>query len=964
MYIPIYNKTTYTFLSSLLEVDDLIAIALKNNLDSIAICDDNMFGVMEFIKKCQLNKLNPIVGVDFQDRLLFARNYQGYQNLLKLTSINSKKKLEKEDYFKYKDNLICIPLKEIDIDYDIVFYPYDGKNINKNSIYLSKLLYKEKDDHKTLKYLELLRDNMTINDSYIDKKDCYYKVNDIDNEAFKNTYKLASLCHLELPVFSFNLVSYNSSIDPNLYLKNLSYKGLKKRLNDNVPSKYLERLKMELEVIIEMGYANYFLVVYDFIKYAKNRGILVGPGRGSGAGSLVCYTLGITEIDPLKYDLLFERFLNKERITMPDIDTDFPDIYRDEIINYVKERYGINHVANIITFLAMGAKMCIRDIGRVMKVSDVDVNYITKLIGSRKESLKELINEDIRLKNYLERDNKLKKLIEIASKVEGIKRHTSIHAAGIIMSDTSLDKIVPMVYDENSDMYISGYEASFLEDLGLLKMDFLGIKNLTTIMEIQTDILRYNNVKVEFKDIPLDDKEAIKLFQDGDTNGIFQFESLGMKNFLRELKPNSFMDLSNAIALFRPGPAASIPSFIKRKEGLEKVDYFTPSLEPILKSTYGIIIYQEQIMQIANKIAGFTLGESDILRRAMSKKKKELIEEQRNKFIEGSIKNGYDKNLAIKIYDLIEKFALYGFNKSHSIAYTMIAYKMAYLKVHYKEYFYVNLLNSVIGDIKKTKEYLYEMKKYKLEVLKPDIRDSSDIYVIKNGNILAPFNIIKGISKVISSRIIDNRKEVKDIYEFFKNNLELTKSNYEILILAGCFENFGYNRKTLIDNLDSLLNYASLCKDLEESYVLKPEIIETKEYSRDFLIEKERDIYGFYLSNHPVTYYKSRINNIISLKDLEKYFNTWQNFIVLVESYKEIETKNGEKMLFFSGSDEERVQDFTVFPKTYKEYGELQKGEILKIFGKVEKRNGVYQVIVSKIERLKEEEDEKNEDRS
>ena len=954
MYIPLYNKTTYSFLSSLLEIDDLINIAKSNNLSSIAICDDNMYGVMEFITKCKDNNIKPIVGVDFHDRLLFAKNYQGYQNLLKLISIKSKKIINEEEYLKYNSNLICIPIDlNKEYNYETIFYPYNEDIKDKdNVIYIKKILYKNKTDYEILKYLELLRDNKTIIDEYVEKKDCYYYNIDIIGNAIDNTYNLANMCNLELPKYELNLAIFDKSIDSNIYLTNLSYKGLVKRLNGDVPIKYKDRLKYELDVVKKMGFSNYFLVVYDFIKYAKNNNILVGPGRGSAAGSLVCYTLGITDIDPIKYDLLFERFLNSERITMPDIDTDFPDIYRDDIIKYVNNKYGKKHVANIVTFQSMGSKLCIRDIGRVMNVALADIDYIASLIGNRKDRLEELIKVDQRFSILMKNDLKVKKLIEVACKIEGIKRHTSIHAAGVIISNDELDEIVPLIYDESNDNYVSGYEAGYLESLGLLKMDFLGIKNLTTIMEIIDEIkIKEQNI-INFKNIPLDDEETYNLFKEGDTNGIFQFESLGMKKFLKQLKPNNFMELSDAIALYRPGPASSIPTYIKRKNKEEEIDCFDKSLENILKPTYGIIIYQEQIMQIANIIAGYSLKEADNLRRAMSKKKKEIIETEKDKFINGSIKNGYSLELANTIYELILKFASYGFNKSHSIAYTTVAYKMAYLKVHYKKYFYVSLLNSVIGDINKTKEYLYEMKKYNLNVYKPNIKYSQDKYVIYNNSIIAPFNIIKGISKIISSKIIEYNNDYNDIYDVFANLNSLTKNNFEMLIKSGCLDDFNYNRKTLLNNLDSLLNYANLCKDLDKEFVLKPELIEEKEFSNLELIEMEKDLYGFYLSNHPSLVYKSKFHDIINLKDIEKYFNTNRTFIVLVEKTNEITTKKNEKMLFFKGSDEERVIDFTVFPSTYETYFDIKRGYILKVDGKIEKRNGTYQIIVNKLEKL------------
>ena len=796
-----------------------------------------------------------------------------------------------------------------------------------------------------------MRDNKTINDEYEIKKDKYYKKINTCGLPLDNTFKLVELCNLKLPKYSLNLGIYDKKIDASSFLTNLSLKGLEKRLDGNIPNLYKQRLKYELDIINKMGFANYFLVVYDFIKYAKSKNYLVGPGRGSAAGSLVSYTLGITDIDPIKYDLLFERFLNPERVTMPDIDTDFPDIYRDDIIKYVIKKYGKYNVSNIVTFVTMGSKLCIRDIGRVMNVSLSDVDKITKMIGSRKESLKELFETDQSLRRFVESDIKLKKLISIAIKLEGIKRFTGTHAAGIIISSIPLNEIVPLVNDVDTNSYVSGYEAMYLEELGLLKMDFLGIKNLTTIMEIIESAFQNEQIKIDFRSIPLDDIDTYKLFQNGDTNGIFQFESTGMKSFLKELKPNNFRELGDAIALFRPGPASSIPSYIKRRNGEEEIDYFTDSLKKVLESTYGIIIYQEQIMQIANIIAGFSLGEADILRRAMSKKKKEILDSMKEKFIQGGINNGYQEELVTKIYSIIEKFASYGFNKSHSIAYTTISYKMAYLKVHYQKYFYVSLLNSVISDTNKTIEYLYEMKKYGLNILKPNIKYSTNIYIIKENKIIAPFNLIKGISNVVSNKIINEKREFDTIYDVFVNLNTLTKNNFEVLIKAGCFDDF-YNRKTLIENLDSLLNYATLCKKFKDQVDMRPEIIEYPEYSNMELIEMEKELYGFFISNHPSVNYKAKDKSIINLKDIENYFNKYIISVVLVENVHEITTKKGDKMLFFKGSDEERVMEFTVFPDTYEKYFNIRKNYLLKIYGKVEKRNGEFQIIVSKIENL------------
>ena len=947
MYIPLYNKTTYSFLSSVLNVDDLISIALINKLPAIAICDDNLFGSMEFIKKCIENNLNPIIGLDLTDRVLYAKNYSGYENLLKLFSLKTKKELDEDDYFKYKDNLICIPITDINLIYDTVFFPND--DTKENGIYFKKILYKEKNDKEILKYLELLRDNKTILDEYSYQDDCYFK--DFgSNKLTLNTFKLNDLCNLKLPEYSLKLPKY--TVDSVSYLKSLACKGLLKRLNGIRNDIYFKRLEYELDIIIKMGYTDYFLIVYDYIKYAKMNKILVGPGRGSAAGSLVSYSLGITDVDPLKYDLLFERFLNPDRVTMPDIDTDFPDIYREKVIDYVNLKYGDKHVANIITFQQMGAKMCIRDIGRVMNIPISDIDIVCKIIGSRKEKLAEIIT-DPKLELLIKNDNRIKRLIDVALKVEGIKRHTSIHAAGIIISSLELDSIVPLIYDSNSNQYICGFEACYLEDLGLLKMDFLGIKNLTTIMEILENINKQETKKLEFKNIPLDDAETIKLFQNADVDGIFQFESFGMKKFLKELKPTSFLDISSAMALYRPASVSSIPSFIKRKEGKEPINYYTKELEPILKSTYGIIVYQEQTMQIARTMAGFSLSEADILRRAISKKNKDLVLKYKDKFISGSVKLGYDYKLASDIYNLILQFASYGFNKSHSIAYSIIAFKMAYLKVHYKKYFYVSLLNSVISDTTKTKDYIYELKKYKIDIIKPNVNLSEFYYTIYNNSIVCPLAIIKGINKLLITKIINNRGDkYLDLYDFFSKNQDLTKDNLVNLINSGSLDIFGYNHQTLIKNLDSLLNYSQLCKQIDESLVLKPIIYEEKEYENSYITNLEKELYGFYLSNHPTLNYKGLFNNIIDLNNISSYFNTLIEVIVLVEKIRVITTKLGDKMMFFSASDESNTFDFTVFKDEYKTYYNLEKGDIIKVLGRVEKRNGTYQIIVKRIEKL------------
>ena len=493
----------------------------------------------------------------------------------------------------------------------------EALTISKKVVYVRKNLYINENDKEYLKYLYMIRDSKTISDDTNYEIDNYnLNIKDIyeytSNENLFNTNRIADMCNLEFPESEILLPIYpvTNGLSSFEYLKELSSFGLSKRLGGKVRESYVKRLEYELDIINKMGFSNYFLVVYDFIKYAKKNKILVGPGRGSGAGSLVCYSLGITDIDPLEYDLLFERFLNPERVTMPDIDTDFPDKYRDQVIDYVVSKYGKKRVSGIVTFGTLAAKQALRDVARVLNIPNYQIDMVSRRIpGFTKLKLIDFYKEDKEFKNLIDGDSKLTLMFKVASFIEGYPRHTSSHAAGIIMSKVDLDSVVPLTVSDG--MYLTGYTMEYLEELGLLKMDFLGLKTLTTIMNIISSIKEYENVEIDFNNIPLDDKNVLELFSKALTVGIFQFESEGMKNFLRKLKPNSFEDIFAAIALFRPGPAGNIDSYIRRKHGEEEITYIDDSLKDILKNTYGIIIYQEQIMQIAVKLAGYSLGEAD-----------------------------------------------------------------------------------------------------------------------------------------------------------------------------------------------------------------------------------------------------------------------------------------------------------------------------------------------------------------
>jgi len=973
MYTPLYVKTNYSLLSSLVTIDKLIELCKKNNLKSIAICDDDMTSTMVFYKECKKNNIKPVIGLDVKlddlSVLLYAKNYEGYQNLIKLSTKKYECNININDLKERNDNIICIlpfesrsKLDELMDVYDDLYLGYqnkqqqeEAKKYTKNIVFLNKVLYLDKEESTYLKYVYMIRDGKTISDdTYYQEVGYSYITNDeainlSDNLGLNNTNDIIDKCNFEfvdngnlLPIYK---VENGNSFE---YLKNLSIKGLSKRLNNDVSDKYKERLLYELNIINDMGFSNYFLVVYDFIKYAKKNGILVGPGRGSAGGSLVAYSLGITDIDPIYYDLLFERFLNPERVTMPDIDTDFPDIYRDQVISYVTEKYGEKNVSGIVTFGTLGARLVIRDVGRVLNAESSDIDYLCKRIPNvTKQKIKDFYQNDREFRNMIESDSKLKLLYRICNIIEGFPRHTSMHAAGIVMSKIKLDEVIPLV--KNNDIYLSGFTMEHLEELGLLKMDFLGLKNLTTIMNIISDIERGEGIKIDFSNIPFDDKDALKLFQTADTSGIFQFESDGMRNFLRKLKPNNLNDIIAAIALFRPGPAINIDSYIRRKHKEEEIEYLHEDLKPILSSTYGIIIYQEQIMQIVSIMAGFSFGEADILRRAMSKKKKDILKNEEEKFINGCIKNGYSKELSKKVYDLILNFANYGFNKSHSVAYSIIAYRMAYLKAKYPKYFFSNLLSSVIGSETKTKEYIDEARRLNIKILNPSIIKSTSYYTVEEDGIRFPLSNIKNVGTVTCNDILSKRKEFIDIYDCISKivSKNVNKKVLEALIDSSCFSDFGYNIRTLNENLDNLINYANLAKDLDESLILKPEIDIKEEYSKESLMEREKELFGFYLSNYPTTSYKAKFK-VINLNEVEKYFNKTIDVIVLVDRIKEIKTKKEEKMAFISGSDETDSLDLTLFPFVYQKY-KIKKGDIILVRGNVERRMDKYQLVVDKI---------------
>ena len=976
-YTPLQVKTSYSILSSLNEIKKLVFLTKEYGYNSLAITDENnMFGVMEFYKECKNNNIKPIIGIeltyDNTILLLYAKNNLGYKNLIKLSTIKSEDNLTYDVLSKYKDNLILImPYQSYN---EQIFNIYEDKyigytfakereNINKPSVFINDIKYLYKNDSIYLDYLNMIKEGKILGEYELNTKTFNYLLKEEDllkiitKEDIENAKKIVDSCNVELNYQKGLLPIYDSKIDSKKFLRELSYKGLNRRLNGNVEEKYINRLETELKVIDDMGFNDYFLIVYDYVLYAKKNNILVGPGRGSAAGSLVSYTLGIIDTDPLEYNLLFERFLNKERITMPDIDIDFDATRRMEVIDYVINKYGEKKVAGIITFNTLGAKQVIRDVGKILNINQRLIDSLAKMCT---KDLKSTYEENSNFKKLINNEENLKKLYDISLHLEGLPRHISIHAAGVVMSSIDIDETIPL-YKNQLGMYVTAYSKDYLEPLGLLKMDFLGISNLTLIDEVINNIREEEKINITFQNIPLNDKKTLELFSKGDTEGIFQFESPGMIKFLKKLKPKNFDDIYAALSLYRPGPMDSIDEYIKRRNNKDNINYYHQDLEPILKDTYGIMIYQEQIMQIACTIAGYTLGEADILRRAMSKKKEDVVIKEKEKFTKKSLERGYDLETIEKIYDVILKFANFSFNKSHAVSYAIISYKMAFLKTHFYPYFMVSLLTNSISNEIKTNNYIAKLRSNNIEVLLPDINLSENKYITKDGKIICPLSIIKNVGQTIGNSIIKERENGKfeDFIDFCKRMYSqgINKKVLTSLILSGSFSSFGYNKNTLINNLDNILNYVELSKDSGLIEIEPPLIDEFKEYPKEELIKQELNTFGFYLTCHPVSKYKDNITNNTLL--LEESDGKFIELILEVNNIKEVVTKKNDVMAFVKSSDEFRQIDLTLFPKIYKDNKNLEIYDIIKIYGKVEKRFDNFQIIVSKIINLTKNKEEK-----
>ncbi len=964
MYVPLKIMTEYSLLKSTIKIDTLVSFLQKHNITSCAICDTNLYGVMEFYTKLTANNIKPIIGleviIDGCPLYLYAQNNLGYRNLLKINTYMEMKTISHAEIKKYLEHIkIVLPY----ISYSLLdIYPSaylgyknDTEKIEANlksnkNVYIREVRCLDKDDTKYLRVLEAIDKGVNL-DEIISNYDCNYFAINISEEDKLSTIEFTRDINVTISKSENHIPIYNSGVNSFEYLKKLAYRGLEKRLDGKIIKEYQERLDYELSVIKKMGFVDYFLIVYDYVFYAKKNNILVGPGRGSAAGSLVSYCIGITDVDPIQYHLLFERFLNPERITMPDIDIDFEYTKRGQIIDYVRNKYGQMNVAPIMTFGTLSAKQVIRDVARVL---DIDISLVDRLSSVLDAKLN--LKENMKSPNVMKMINEnpiLKDAISTSLKLEGLKRHISTHAAGVVISSIPLDDVIPVCF--NSDILMTGVTMEYLESLGLLKMDFLALRNLTIISNVLDLVNSATGKKIELSKISLNDSEIFNLFASGDTEGIFQYESSGMRNLMLKLKPSSFSDLIAAVALFRPGPIHNIDMFIRRKYKKEKIDYLHPDLEPILKETYGVIVYQEQVMQILVKIGGYTYAQADNIRRAMSKKKESIMLEDKNHFIIEAKKRGYHENIAKEIYDLILKFANYGFNKAHSVSYALIGYRMAYLKVHAPMYFIANLLNMSIGSEIKTKEYIDEARKKEIIILKPDINISDATYRIKDNTLMLPLSSIKNLGSQASSSILEEREKngVYSSYLDFVSRVygkSVNKKTISSLIEAGVLDSFNLSKKTMIENLDIAINYAELISNLDKNFVMEPNIQEYPEYEEDTLRGFEMSSYGFYVNSHPVSKYQDK--TIVKNENIKNYFNKRIKSVVLVEKIKSLKTKKGDSMAFLTGSDETGNVEFVIFPSCYNSLANIKKNDIITINGKVTKRFDSYQVSVDFLNKI------------
>lgn len=1016
-YTPLQVFSSYTLLKSTLSIKAVIRQAKELGYSSLALTDKNvMYGAVEFYKEAIKNDIKPLIGltVDIEDEeasieslelVLLARNNKGYQSLMSLSTdiMLNKKKITLNSLRKItKDIIVVLPFHSLELLDALVndtsrleglfqtvadrlthFYVSTlwrnetepqlmqlKKTLNKLEIPLivsEPISFLNKEDEPAAEVLQAIEKQETISeDSLNNQNDRAFLIEEKEVEDFYGSKSLLNEVQLTQSIVDDSQLSFDwHSILPKFdtpngmsseeYLEKTAIEWLGNRLPE-ADQRYRARLNKELNVINKMGFADYFLIVWDLMKFAHKNQIVTGSGRGSAAGSLVSYVLKITDVDPVEYDLLFDRFLNEERYTMPDIDLDFPDNKREQILSYVFKKYGSDHVAQIATFGTFAAKMAIRDTGRVYGLTSEELKQWSTAIPSQPGmTLRKAYKESASLRKIVNSDELSKKIFAIATKLEGLPRHVSTHAAGVVISKDPLINSTPL-QEGSGVMPLTQYTMGDVEAVGLLKMDFLGLKNLT----ILSDCLKYTpslkgSIENKLAQIPLNDLETLELFKAGETNGIFQFESSGIQRVLKKLEPSSFEDIVAVNALYRPGPMEQIDHFIARKKGLEPIHYVHEDLKDILEVTNGVIVYQEQVMKVASKIAGYTLSEADILRRAISKKIKQEIDAGRNQFVAGAKRNGYEEETARLIYDHIERFANYGFNRSHAVSYSKLAFQLAYFKTHYPAAFFVSLMRSTSNNKDKVKRYILEAKQRSISISNPDINKSETTFSVHGQSIIFGLDSIKGLRNDFITHIVSQRKRqgsYTDLLSFISRIDSRWRKEQTLLplIKAGCFDQLGETRQTLIQSLASIIDSINMSNgNMELFESLAPRLEKMEEFSFNEKLKQEYEVTGFYLSGHPTEHYTKKNSQFLTVSKTGEI----HDFIIQVESIKKIQTKRGEPMAFMAISDSSGEATAILFPDMYRKVSKLCKEEaLLVVTGKAEWKKDELNIIVNKVSPL------------
>ena len=999
----------YSLLRSTIDLYKYVMTAKKLGYQKLALTDEGVLhGAIEFYNLCRSQNIEPIIGCVFQYKqwrnaevlspmIVYAKDEIGYQSLIelstqyqqtKLVSKNMEKIIKEssehiqivfpqensewalecsngevafqrwlfeaeERYFPNihlgieSNQILPIPLEELEAW---------GQDFSMKLLPFVKTFYLKAEDDFSYRVLKAIGDGETLSTTQAEVSGQYYLQDEkaltkqwtalLEGKLVRQLTEFVDSLKWELPKHKLLLPKFQTPDGKTSqeYLVEICEQSLEEKdlMNDH----YHARLKYELSIIHQMGFDDYFLIVWDIMKYAHEAGIQTGPGRGSAAGSLVSYLLNITKVDPIEYQLLFERFLNPERYTMPDIDLDFPDNRREDILEYVRRKYGDNHVAQIATFGTFGSKQALRDVCRVLGLTTVQAGEWSKAVPNQLGvSLKSAYEQSKNLQALVSKSPKNQLIFETACRIEGLPRHLSTHAAGVVLYDKPLTEVIPLM-DKEQQLPITQYTMKYVEQIGLLKMDFLGLTNLSILHDSIELTKKIYQQDISLNEIPLDDEKTLELFQEADTNGIFQFESDGIRRVLKKLKPTNLEDIAAVNALYRPGPMEQIDTFIKRKHGQEVVKYPHPILESILQSTYGVMVYQEQVMQVTSQMAGFTLGQADILRRAIGKKDGKVIETEKAHFIEGAIEKGIDVASASEVYHYIERFANYGFNRSHAFAYSLLAYQLAYFKTHYPRAFYTAILRYVGDRSPKLQTYFIEAKQRGIVIKNPSINTSLEDYDATVDGIFIGLNAIKGLRRDFIQEILTQRKQHGPFIDFMDFAFRIgkrfcKKEVLEALIDAGAFDELGKNRATLRATIDAVIESvkfhgSNLALELNEE--MYPKYFEEEDSNIIERIEREIAVLGFPVSAFPtdpyeILYKEQKANRISSI-----YESKFVSVLGLLKNIRKTRTKKGEPMAFGTIQDETGEMEFVVFSEVYPlVFSALEENQLVLIKGKTRK---------------------------